>query len=274
MFLREVHVQSTRDGSSSLYVDAPPLRAAVDDYLAWLVEAANPGGPRSTSRSGRSPGETEVTRAPPLRVAWCWHVHRLDPHAYVRDCASLAGAVPYPAAGVGFAHAAEPSSPSGLGSPATAWASDRASFASSLADRLVPAVARHAPFLWQVSGAAYNDDAFLLAAAARYEAFVAMTVDAGGVMLAPPIDVDLAGHTHMLRDANYLREGAAMRGSALGAMWHDNGEGMGARGDTSRLEVPWANTLRAYGESLERRDEKARGGGCSCLLYTSPSPRD
>ena len=254
-FLREVHVHSTRDGSSSLYVDAPPLRAAVDDYLAWLVEAAIPGGPWS-SRPGRSPGETDVTRAPPLRVAWCWHVHRLDPHAYVRDCASLAGAVPYPAAGVGFAHAAEPSSPSGLGSHAPARVSDRASIASGLADRLVPAVERHAPFLWQVSGAAYNDDAFLLAAAARYEAFVAMTVDAGGAMLAPPIDVDLAWHTHMLRDAEYLREGAAMRGPALGAMGHDNGEGMGARGDTSRLEVPWANTLRAYGERVSREETK------------------
>ena len=254
-FLREVHVHSTRDGSSSLYVDAPPLRAAVDDYLAWLVEAATPGGPWS-SRPGRSPGETEVTRAPSLRVAWCWHVHRLHPHAYVRDCASLAGAVPYPAAGVGFAHAAEPSSPSGLGSPAPARASNRASIASGLADRLVPAVERHAPFLWQVSGAAYNDDAFLLAAAARYEAFVAMTVDAGGAMLAPPIDVDLAWHTHMLRDAEYLREGSAMRGPALGAMGHDNGEGMGARGDTSRLEVPWANTLRAYGERVSREETK------------------
>ena len=38
--LRAVHVHSTRDDSSSLYVDGPPLRAAVRDYLAWLAEAS------------------------------------------------------------------------------------------------------------------------------------------------------------------------------------------------------------------------------------------
>ena len=98
-FLRAVHVHSTRDESSSLYVDGPPLRAAVGDYLAWLAEVSL--GPSASP--GPCPGEMLVTRAPALPVAWCWHVHRLDPHAYVRDCASLVGAVPYPAPGVGFA---------------------------------------------------------------------------------------------------------------------------------------------------------------------------
>ena len=252
-FLREVHVHSTRDGSSSLYVDAPPLRAAVDDYLAWLVEAATPGGPWS-SRPGRSPGETEVTRAPSLRVAWCWHVHRLDPHAYVRDCASLAGAVPYPAAGVGFAHAAEPSSPSGLGSPAPARASNRASIASGLADRLVPAVERHAPFLWQVSGAAYNDDAFLLAAAARYEAFVAMTVDAGGAMLAPPIDVDLAWHTHIAPRRRVPPRGL---GDARSRARRDGSRQRRGHGRARRHE-PAGGAVGEYPSSLRRESPREK----------------
>ena len=84
-FLRAVHVHSTRDESSSLYVDGPPLRAAVGDYLAWLVEVSV----ARTARPGPSPGEILLTRAPTLPVAWCWHVHRLDPHAYVRDCADI-----------------------------------------------------------------------------------------------------------------------------------------------------------------------------------------
>ena len=42
-FLRAVHVHSTRDESSSLYVDGPPLRAAVGDYLAWLAEVRPSG---------------------------------------------------------------------------------------------------------------------------------------------------------------------------------------------------------------------------------------
>ena len=128
---------------------------------------------------------------------------------------------------------------------------DRASASSHLADILVAAIGRHAPFLWQVSGAAYNDDAFLLAAASRYEEFVAMTVRARGAALAPPLDIDLAWHTHMLRDSEYLRESARMRGPELGAMAHDNGEGMGAHGDTSRLEAPWAKTLAAFRETVD-----------------------
>ena len=242
-FLRAVHVHSTRDEFSSLYVDGPALRAAVGDYLAWLAEVSV--GPFAIPCP--SPGEMHVTRAPTLPVAWCWHVHRLDPHAYVRDCASLVGAVPYPAPGVGFGcnEGPDASSPPGL------QPDDRVASSSDLADRLVAAIGRHAPFLWQVSGAAYNDDAFLLAAAKRYEDFVAMTVRAGGASLAPPLDIDLAWHTHMLRDSEYLRESARMRGPGLGAMAHDNGEGMGAHGDTSRLEAPWAKTLAAFRETVE-----------------------
>lgn len=243
-FLREVHVHSTRDESSSLYVDGPPLRAAVGDYLAWLAEVSL--GPSASP--GPCPGEMLVTRAPTLPVAWCWHVHRLDPHAYVRDCASLVGAVPYPAPGVGFASDEDP-----VASPGSRRIDppDPVSSSSHLADILVAAIGRHAPFLWQVSGAAYNDDAFLLSAASRYEAFVAMTVRAGGASLAPPLDIDLAWHTHMLRDSEYLRESARARGPELGAMAHDNGEGMGAHGDTSRLEAPWAKTLAAFRETVD-----------------------
>ena len=242
-FLRAVHFLSTRDAFSSLYVDGTPLRAAVGDYLAWLVEVSVA---RST-RPGPSPGEILLTRAPTLPVAWCWHVHRLDPHAYVRDCASLTGVVPYPTtAGVGFGFDEGPDASSPQPDPNAGIAP-----ASKLADKLVAAIGRHATFLWQVSGAAYNDDAFLLVAAKRYEEFVAMTVRAGGALMAPPLDIDLAWHTHMLRDSEYLRESARMRGPELGAMTHDNGDGMGAHGDTSRLEAPWAKTLAAYCETVD-----------------------
>ena len=112
------------------------------------------------------------------------------------------GAVPYPVPGVGFeSDDDQVASPQRRIDPP-----DPVSSSSHLADILVAAIGRHAPFLWQVSGAAYNDDAFLLAAASRYEEFVAMTVRARGAALAPPLDIDLAWHTHMLRDSEYLRE--------------------------------------------------------------------
>ena len=50
-FLRAVHLHSTRDAFSSMYVDGPPLRAAVGDYLAWLVEVSV----ARTARPGPSP---------------------------------------------------------------------------------------------------------------------------------------------------------------------------------------------------------------------------
>ena len=101
-FLRAVHVASSRGKGSLLYADGPSLRAAVRAYFAWLVKAAAPG---LWSRAGdETADQALVTRAPPLGIAWCWHVHRLTPLAYARHCAALTGGtVVYPAAGYGFA---------------------------------------------------------------------------------------------------------------------------------------------------------------------------
>ena len=54
-FLRDVHVNSIRDESSSLYFDGPHLRAAVSSYISWLVEASVPCG-SPWSCAGQSPG--------------------------------------------------------------------------------------------------------------------------------------------------------------------------------------------------------------------------
>ena len=100
-FLRAVHIASSRGKGSLLYADGPSLRAAVRAYFAWLSKAAVPG---PWSRAGETAGQALVTRAPPLGIAWCWHVHRLTPLAYARHCAALTGGtVVYPAPGYGFA---------------------------------------------------------------------------------------------------------------------------------------------------------------------------
>ena len=78
-FLRAVHVASG-PGEKSLYADGARLRTAVRTYCAWLAsEAACAGGP----------GTVLVTRAPPLEVAWIWHVHRLATVEYASSCAAL-----------------------------------------------------------------------------------------------------------------------------------------------------------------------------------------
>ena len=96
-----MHSASSRGKGSLLYADGPSLRAAVRAYFAWLVKAAEPG---QWSSTGETAGQALVTRAPPIGIAWCWHVHRLAPLQYARDCAALTGGtVVYPAAGYGFA---------------------------------------------------------------------------------------------------------------------------------------------------------------------------
>ena len=90
-FLRAVHKSS--HGGESLYVDGPRLRAAARAYLTWLAARA------AAASFG---GTALVTCPPPLDIAWVWHVHRLEPLAYARLCATL-GAFVAPAPGVGFA---------------------------------------------------------------------------------------------------------------------------------------------------------------------------
>ena len=78
-FLRAVHIASGA-GEKSLYADGPRLRTAVRRYCAWLASEAVRGG---------GPGTVLVTRAPPLEVAWIWHVHRLATVEYASSCAAL-----------------------------------------------------------------------------------------------------------------------------------------------------------------------------------------
>ena len=156
-FLREVHIASSH-GENSLYTDSLRLRTAVRAYIAWLANEAAHAAGRATKL---------VTRAPSLDIAWIWHVHRLAPLAYARACAAL-GAFIAPAPGVGFAYSS--------GEPSAACVDGQ-----EMEDALVAAVGRHAPFLWQVSGAAYNDHAFLAKAVERYERFVSLSAAEGGL---------------------------------------------------------------------------------------------
>ena len=211
-FLRAVHIASSRGTGSLLYADGPSLRAAVRAYFAWLMKAAESG---PWSCAGETAGQALVTRAPPLGIAWCWHVHRLSPLQYTRHCVALTGGtVVYPAPGYGFAFA-HPMPGFDVTNEAdvvnaTTWASMPGSISflpdgpvhtAAEEDALIASIGRHAPFLFQVSGAAYNDETFLANAIERYEKFVALCSTTEGA-LTPPVDVDLVWHTHMLRGAD------------------------------------------------------------------------
>ena len=121
-------------------------------------------------------------------------------------------------------------------------------------DALIASIGRHAPFLFQVSGAAYNDEAFLAKAIHRYEKYVALCTTADGA-LAPPVDVDLVWHTHMLRGAHYDAESTRMRGGASGGpLDHDNSEGVHAT-----LDAAWARTLDAWHDAGKGGEEDKEG---------------
>ena len=247
-FLRAVHSASSRGKGSLLYADGLSLRAAVRAYFAWLVKAAEPG---QWSSAGETAGQALVTRAPPIGIAWCWHVHRLTPLAYARHCVALTGGtVVYPAPGYGFAFTYpmpgfDVTDASDVANAAT-WATLPGSISflpngpvhtAAEEDALIASIGRHAPFLFQVSGAAYNDEAFLAKAIHRYEKYVALCTTTDGA-LAPPVDVDLVWHTHMLRGADYEAESAAMRGGAPVSSNTPEHTARGSR-DVSRQTIVW-----------------------------------
>ena len=75
-FLRAVHLSHL-----DLYKRGADLDSAVTMYLrVWL--------PYLNSRS-----ETEVCSAPTLDIAWIWHIHKLDPATYQKDCCRWYGRI-------------------------------------------------------------------------------------------------------------------------------------------------------------------------------------
>lgn len=125
-------------------------------------------------------------------------------------------------------------------------------------DALVASICRHAPFLFQVSGAAYNDEAFLANAIGRYEKFVALCSTKEQVALAPPVDIDLMWHTHMLRGAYYELESAAMRGGA------SSGGPLGCEGVTATRDAAWLRTLDARLAARRTRRASRLPSGAEC----------
>jgi hypothetical protein len=176
-FLRAVH-----SAEEDLY-RGPSLVASAERYVAWLRDAAADGG-------------SVITAPLSLTEAWCWHCHRLAPLKYLSDCRAMGGSV-VPARGVGFEWAvATPSRDN-----RQALTEEQVQDHDKLVSDIVARAGRQSTFLWQISGDAYADKTFLTAAVARYEKFLSLVNQASARhagALAPPLDVDLVWHTHIL----------------------------------------------------------------------------
>jgi hypothetical protein len=238
---------ATRSGGMFLSIDIPPtqryddgpvLRAAATMYVRWLRKQAGATPAVSGVGSARI-----VNTAPPLAEAWLWHCHRLAPLKYLDDCRAMgAGCDIVPGKHAAFAFSEEPiPSSTSTGDKGTATASQDA----ALVDDLIARAGRQATFLWHVSGEAYSDGDFLVGAVSRYDKFLRLvgtsaTHDRGA--LAPPIDVDLVWHTHMLGAAGVgaYADVTAQRcgGEPLN---HDDNVGSG-------VNALWATTQQLWGE--------------------------
>jgi hypothetical protein len=128
---------------------------------------------------------------------------------------------------------------------------------SALINDLVARAGRQSTFLWHVSGDAYTDDAFLSGAVSRYDKFlrlVGASAALGRGALAPPFDVDLVWHTHMLGAAGvaaYAADTALRCGGE--SLDHDDNVGEG-------LDELWSTTQQLWDDDDDNdADSDANG---------------
>ncbi|KAK3246941.1 hypothetical protein CYMTET_43541 [Cymbomonas tetramitiformis] len=278
-FLRRVHVAQSGESCGLYRAGSEQLAVAVDRYVrCWLPLWAS--ATLSTSAAG-----TESHLVPPLDVAWVWHCHRLAPLKYASFCRRKFGRVldpgsaafrlqcpaePEPAGSAArdLWAAAYPSEPffAGPSSGSGERAEPRGAGASmvSLGYDVEAAAERQSSFLWQVSGASYEDDAFLSAAVGRYACFLdlvgASRRTTGGKdahVWVPPYDIDLAWHTHCLASTSgYLAESSI--GSGGVPLEHD--DSITERHEGGRLDLGWAATKQAWAERYDSGRSKAAAG--------------
>mmetsp|Transcript_58286 Transcript_58286/g.185750 ORF Transcript_58286/g.185750 Transcript_58286/m.185750 type:complete len:471 (-) Transcript_58286:508-1920(-) len=262
--LKAVHAAYT-SGSLDLYRRGADLEAALIRYRGiWL--------PILDHHQGHQLG---TLAPPPLDVAWAWHLHRLDPHAYERDCIRTFGRLLSPPVGFdpfsftpfgatdedglvsgqwsAFA-GGEPYHPRAPGGVAVAAmeAADKAVVSCDL----VASATRQSTFLWQVRWAEYEDPAFLARAARRYELMLGLMKRHPRQFVVPTYDMDLMWHTHMAFPADYAADTARLAGRVVG---HD--DSVNERGADTKLTVSTGQTSRIWEAAYGAGEPWATPGG-------------
>ena len=135
--LRAVHLCE-----KDLYRPGTDLDNAISRYLQWL---SNLHKTTSIFHDSASKSHQETCNIPPIDVAWIWHVHKLDPISYGKDCHRWFGRIlDVPDEMNPFSH----SQTEDLGSQTDCVA---ASFDNSeFHSKIVLRAAMQAEFLWQV----------------------------------------------------------------------------------------------------------------------------
>ena len=234
--LRAVHLCER-----SLYNDGPDLHAAIDCYLYQWLPALN-----SMTLENWTP--------PSLDVAWVWHVHKLDPINYGKDCNEWFGNLLDAPHGVNpFMFSACVSSQTGLLN-CSAIAADTSEFRS----RIVGSAERQSSVLWHLRWPEYDDATFLEESVDRYRSMLVLMGKHPTQFIVPTYDIDNVWHTHMAFPRHYLADCLRIAGREIG---HDDSDSDRAAG--SKLQVCSAATERlwkdAFGSDWRKRGAMYRG---------------
>ncbi|XP_024524999.1 glycine-rich domain-containing protein 1-like, partial [Selaginella moellendorffii] len=234
--------------------ESPVLERAIERYqYCCLPLLANSSG----------------TFVPPLDCNWIWHCHRLNPVQYAEDCKRLFGKI---VAGPSLAR-----HESDLQQSANTWASNfpdepytldiyggdltrrYTERATNISYDLAEAALRQKSFYYQVSEPHYLDESFLLAAAARYKAFLHLIRTSGtSTFFVPTYDIDLIWHTHQLHTVSYHNDLTQVLGRIFEHDDTDSNRGSGGKLDNgfTKTRFMWEDT---YGLPYEKAGCMYRG---------------
>ncbi|XP_024523119.1 glycine-rich domain-containing protein 1-like [Selaginella moellendorffii] len=209
------------------------------------------------------------TFVPPLDCGWIWHCHRLNPVQYADDCKRLFGKI---VDGPSLARHRND-----LQQSASTWASNFPDEPYTLdiyggdstrryTERptnifydLAEAALRQKSFYYQVSEPHYLDESFLVAAVARYKAFLHLVRKSGtSTFFVPTYDIDLIWHTHQLHPVSYHNDLTQVLGRIFEHDDTDSNRDSGGKLDNgfTKTRSMWEDT---YGLPYEKAGCMYRG---------------
>jgi hypothetical protein len=234
--LRAVHL-CDRD----LYKAGEHLERAVDIYLRnWLPSL-------DSMRSA------DDWTAPYLDVAWVWHIHKLDPLQYSKDCHQWFGRLLDAPKGVNpFSFST--SLVCNTANQCTAITSDT----SDSRSELISKAERQASLLWHLRWPEYDEIGFLEDSVDRYKMMLALMGKHPKTFIVPTYDIDNIWHTHMAFPSIYQADCTRLAGREIG---HDDSDSERAPG--SKLHTGAATTERLwreeYGSEWRKQGAMYRG---------------
>ncbi|KAG0565461.1 hypothetical protein KC19_8G192000 [Ceratodon purpureus] len=254
--------------------EGPVVVRAIERYeRCWLPLLA---------KEGVGSQDQLIPLIPPLDCAWIWHVHRLNPIRYAKDCKELYGRILdapiinpldkesaikrtkdlWSTLYVDESYNIE----FGLTDEKSSHEQEIGAISSGLKQLEIPsdlrkitydleaAVSRQKTFFYQVSQPFVRTESYLKSAEQRYKGFLYLFTLNKGLFLVPTYDVDIMWHAHQLSPAAYNRDCLAILKRVLN---HDDTDS--DRGPGQKLNTGFKDTCELWEEIFGTMYPKA---GC------------